>query len=168
MTDTPRPLTAEQANIQYAIRFLIAETDGANAGRRDDAIAALIAAVRAEDKELCRELVEAQIRRAEAAVAEHQRLNALLKHANSMQEWPSGILALVGKAIDPSGNTHPNDYAPSIKSLKAEHQRLREYDEAVAETLKPNDGYNCEYVSIPVTAWMKILAAHYKVGVPRG
>ena len=48
MSDTPRPLTAEQANIQYAIRFLIAETDGANAGRRDDAIAALIAAVRAD------------------------------------------------------------------------------------------------------------------------
>lgn len=102
------------------------------------------------------------------AEAEHQRLNAQLKHANSMQEWPSGILALVGKAIDPSGNTHPNDYAPSIKSLKAEHQRLREYDEAVAETLKPNDGYNCEYVSIPVTAWMKVLAAHHKIGVPRG
>jgi hypothetical protein len=37
-----------------------------------------------------------------------------------------------------------------------------DYHEGVVEALKPNDGYNCEYVSIPVKAWRMILAAHAK------
>lgn len=36
------------------------------------------------------------------------------------------------------------------------------YYEGVAEAIKPNDGYNCEYVSIPRKAWLMILAAHAK------
>lgn len=37
-----------------------------------------------------------------------------------------------------------------------------DYHAAVAEALRPNDGYNCEYVSIPVKAWRMILDAHAK------
>lgn len=37
-----------------------------------------------------------------------------------------------------------------------------DYHEGVVEALTPNDGYNCEYVSIPVKAWRMILAAHAK------
>jgi hypothetical protein len=37
-----------------------------------------------------------------------------------------------------------------------------DYHEAVADALTPNDGYNCEYVTIPRKAWQKILAAHAK------
>lgn len=37
-----------------------------------------------------------------------------------------------------------------------------DYHAGVREALQPNDGYNCEYVSIPVKAWRMILAAHAK------
>jgi hypothetical protein len=37
-----------------------------------------------------------------------------------------------------------------------------DYHAAVSEALTRNDGYNCEYVSIPVKAWRMILAAHAK------
>lgn len=37
-----------------------------------------------------------------------------------------------------------------------------DYHEAMTECLKPDHGYNIEYVSIPRAIWQKFLAAHAK------
>lgn len=37
-----------------------------------------------------------------------------------------------------------------------------DYHAGMREALTPNDGYNCEYVTVPVKAWRMLIAAHRK------
>jgi hypothetical protein len=61
---------------------------------------------------------------------------------------------------------YERDYRADIADINHPDAHLiaaaPDYHEAVADALTPNDGYNCEYVTIPRKAWQKILAAHAK------